>query len=559
MMHHILLVSVSYLLVFCSIDTETRKSSNIANKFEDEEDGEEEITAIPPTVISGAHLVCQPTSKDVDAETINISCHFEKDGKILKNIEIEESDFEIHDLNGENLILGSSKNDDGEFNFVVSLREDSEIKISLKAIASDDLAGEEIEQVFSDIIDLEEIEQTEMQSTVPPANEGFNTTEIAQQAESGLPQDDLLAPSPPTNIDDGAYTVLATSSPSISWTASTDAGAGIDSYEISLGTTAGDDSIKTWQKVGNVTSASFDDLNLVSGTVYFVNVRAIDVAGKVSQTSSSDGFVYNFCNALETPGSWILVPGDSDYGTNDFCVMKYEAKNSSGSPSSQSSGTPWVDISQLSAKSECESLGVGYHLITNPEWMTIAANAAGVNKNWSLGSVGSGELARGHSDRSPLQACAADASDTNAYVQDNCDGLASGTFNQRRTHILSTGDVLWDLSGNVYDLVDYYNQNDRPDMPDPLVYAEFNTLTPTVTLPLRDLIPTNEVKSYWDDAWNSSQSIGQYWKGTNVNEGVMLRGAEYDEETAAGLFYAAFDFSPTRTHPDVGFRCTFVQ
>jgi len=44
MIHHILLVSVSYLLVFCSIDAEPRKSSNIANKFEDEDDGEEDFS-----------------------------------------------------------------------------------------------------------------------------------------------------------------------------------------------------------------------------------------------------------------------------------------------------------------------------------------------------------------------------------------------------------------------------------------------------------------------------------------------------------------------------------
>lgn len=38
-----------------------------------------------------------------------------------------------------------------------------------------------------------------------------------------------------------------------------------------------------------------------------------DVLGSEDQPPS--------CNSIGTPGTWILVPGDPDYGTNDFCVM----------------------------------------------------------------------------------------------------------------------------------------------------------------------------------------------------------------------------------------------
>ena len=46
------------------------------------------------------------------------------------------------------------------------------------------------------------------------------------------------------------------------------------------------------------------------------------------------------------PLNFILVPGSSTYNTNDFCVMKYEAKQvgSTTTPISQASGLPWVNI-----------------------------------------------------------------------------------------------------------------------------------------------------------------------------------------------------------------------
>ena len=100
------------------------------------------------------------------------------------------------------------------------------------------------------------------------------------------------------------------------------------------------------------------------------------------------------CSSISVGGTWVLVPGDADYGTNDFCVMKYEAKNkdSAGVPHSEVSGTPWVYISMLNAITECASLGAGFHLLTNDEWMTIATNIAAQGANWDGGHVGTNSL-----------------------------------------------------------------------------------------------------------------------------------------------------------------------
>lgn len=50
---------------------------------------------------------------------------------------------------------------------------------------------------------------------------------------------------------------------------------------------------------------------------------------------------------LACPTGFIVVPGSATYNTNDFCVMKYEAKNDgAGKAVSQPNGLPWTNIKQ---------------------------------------------------------------------------------------------------------------------------------------------------------------------------------------------------------------------
>ena len=270
------------------------------------------------------------------------------------------------------------------------------------------------------------------------------------------------------------------------------------------------------------------------------------------------------CSSITGSGTWILVPGDQDYGTNDFCVMKYEAKNNSNVPTSTASGSPWTSISQQDAKTECASLGKGYHLITNDEWMTIATNAASQNSNWSGGTVGSGTLYRGHSDNSPTVACPAGSIDDNAYVEDDagtdCTAYASGTENdeatQRRTHTLSNGQVIWDLSGNVWEWTSYFNDDEKPTPLDST--DEFSNLTGTTTMPLTDLIPNNAVKSFWDDDWNSTEAIGRYTPGSDASGGALRRGGRWGSTSSAGIFTVNMSDSPTTVRANLGFRCAIA-
>lgn len=281
-------------------------------------------------------------------------------------------------------------------------------------------------------------------------------------------------------------------------------------------------------------------------------------------------------------GTWIKVPGDPDYDTKDFCVMKYEAKcslaegenckdiASSESPTSKAEGTPWVNISQIDAISECASLGEAYHLITNDEWMTIGGNVTTQGVNWDGGIVGTNELTQGHSDKSPSRACAANLSDLNAYVENNCNGSSSGTFHQRRTFTLSNGEVIWDLAGNVKEWTSYLIGEDKPVITNPTFQSEESTgitvpnssfpveytdITGTATMPLKDLIPQTAIAR----GWNSTMNIGKYFNPGSTDERALTRGGSSVTlfNAAVGVFQADLTMLPSGTGPYLGFRCVF--
>ncbi len=106
-------------------------------------------------------------------------------------------------------------------------------------------------------------------------------------------------------------------------------------------------------------------------------------------------------NCPTNGGSWVKVPGNTLYGmTNGFCVQQYPASNVGGVAVSQQTGDRWTALTRTAAQSAASSVDQGTHLLTESEWMTIAANAAMQPANWSGGSVNNGRLPIGTSGAS---------------------------------------------------------------------------------------------------------------------------------------------------------------
>ena len=327
----------------------------------------------------------------------------------------------------------------------------------------------------------------------------------------------------------------------------------------------------------------------------------------------------SWSTAAVAPSGWVEVPADSNFGTSNFLAMKYEAKcaatsdpatgltspdsgyntySDSGTPCtsanskqvvSVASGYPIANISHTNALTRCSAVsinGSATHLITNDEWMTIARNAEAQAGNWSLGSVGSGYLFAGHNDNSPAKARPASTTDTGnnrcAYTDsagtteapatcpsNTAAGTSGNTENQVRTFTMSNGAVIWDISGNVWELVQRSTNNSGDDttVMNPLPACTDNvagwgwcqygsTTTPYVSAWTSSVV-RNKVGPL-STAYNSSQGMGQvytYKNGTQQSTTVFLRGARWSNSSYAGAFTVDLTRTASNTDSSVGFRC----
>lgn len=238
--------------------------------------------------------------------------------------------------------------------------------------------------------------------------------------------------------------------------------------------------------------------------------------------------LYKVQNNIECPDGYVFVYGNSTLGTSDFCVMKYEAKNVGGVATSQAAGAPWTNISQTSAITQ--STSAGGHLLTDAEWMTIAADVLSVKYNWSGGAVGSGLIYQGHVNNNPASALGASADDS-----DTLNGITGGIGtssgnNSSRVLYLSSGDAIWDFSGNVWEW------------------------TSTVQVMSQVGVSGDSSFSYRD--WtHGSLSLGNLPAGsrpsvldsyTNTATNVGLGGISWDASTGVGRLYANYSDAASR-------------
>lgn len=283
----------------------------------------------------------------------------------------------------------------------------------------------------------------------------------------------------------------------------------------------------------------------------------------LSGSNSASTYVITDVSKLYTPIScptgYIVVPGNSVYGTDDFCAMKYEAKNVGGVATSQAASTPWVNITQSTALSTASAACTGCHLMTEGEWLTIAQNVSSVASNWSGGSVGSGYIFSGHNDNSPSNILAADTSDSNGYYgTGNFSGDSSVTGfmvgnSQRRTLTLTNGEVIWDFSGNVGEWTSGSVTGGQPGI-NGGGYSGRDYISLTNQGTIKPNIFPSATGIAGSSSWTYANGIGMINSNSDdTSTKAPVRSGGYGLGFMAGVFMVSY-IDPSTTSSNMGFR-----
>jgi len=249
----------------------------------------------------------------------------------------------------------------------------------------------------------------------------------------------------------------------------------------------------------------------------------------------------NLCAELPQGGEWI----DSGLG---FCVMKYEAKEVGGLATSTPTGNPWININQDQARTACQAIGA--QLITNAQWTALARNIETTASNWSDGIVGSGVLARGWAAHvsygdSWTNTNVASSTGPSCLYNDGAD-ICSSTGNHlyKRTHTLSNGETIWDLSGNVWE----WNNDtcSQTNWYSGAAWIEWDNDA------LSDYEKTNAGSL---GNYTSANGAGRYY-GCIANGNGFLRGGNWNYGDYAGVITLGLGDAPADLITSVGFRCT---
>lgn len=290
----------------------------------------------------------------------------------------------------------------------------------------------------------------------------------------------------------------------------------------------------------------------ITGNIGFYGMAYADytIADDSSSTSNSK---INLNIDFICQANWTRVPANSSLGVHsDFCVMTYEAKRdaASGDAISSPNNSPWTSISANQAKNKCNLLGTNYDLISNPEWLTIAQNAEGVGSNWTGGSVGSGCLFLGNVGGS-LAGCS-----NSGYNGPNPDYGTSRSDNGSASLSLSNGEVIWDLSGNVQEWIDWIPGGSVDSAPQPCMgngFHEFYNISCAV-LATADYAPSNPAGIA--TSYGSSYGLGSIYETASPAQGAR-RGGNFSSVISGGIFSLILGFSNDYASTDSGFRCVW--
>ena len=105
---------------------------------------------------------------------------------------------------------------------------------------------------------------------------------------------------------------------------------------------------------------------------------------------------------------------------------------------------------------------------------------------------------------------------------DPCFGITGanciGWNSRKRTHSLSNGEVIWDLSGNLYEWTTYNDANGKAS---PGVdWMELKDVIDGSSQPKSEFVPQVII----DEGWDLENGVGQYNAGPNGSGGALMRG-----------------------------------
>ncbi len=281
-----------------------------------------------------------------------------------------------------------------------------------------------------------------------------------------------------------------------------------------------------------------------------VSGKEITQTGK-TRVSGSNNNVTATTLPTPCPSGFIRVPGSITYGTSDFCVMKYEAKQASATvPISDATSLPWASISQTNAAAYAPNVAgcTGCHLISEAEWMTIAQNVLSVPSNWSGGAIGSGYIYSGHNDNTPAAAQAADIVDSNGYLGTG----QSAPSNQRRTLALTNNEIIWDFAGNVYEWTSGQMTGGEPAGMSSWAYYEWNVVSGGSFAVNPYPYGTGIIGS---NNWTSVNGVGKiYGLSSDLTLHGFAHGGGWDYGVNAGILALDLNCPPIYTDARFGFR-----
>ncbi|MFP4401734.1 MAG: archaellin/type IV pilin N-terminal domain-containing protein [Candidatus Nanoarchaeia archaeon] len=321
----------------------------------------------------------------------------------------------------------------------------------------------------------------------------------------------------------------------------------------------------SWTTSTSMSPGDSIEVRLTSSSSYDTTSQATVDLGDYSTTWSVTTEEDLGVDCSSIPGDWIEVPGNSYFGTDNFCVMQFEAKDVSGVATSQPSSTPWVIIDFPTARSACTDLNTEhsslegtFKMITNREWMTIARNAEQQSANWADGVVGSEVSSGGGLKRGNVG-----IDDSASYDGANPADRSIET-DTKAMLTLSNGEVIWDVGGNVYEWVDllengntidgnacsggggwysYFGNDGDSECSFVAPYSKDNATDTRYEMgPLGD--------------YNANEGVGRIYSYDSTGR-ALLRGGGWGGGADAGAFTAFLDIAPLSEASLIGFRCSY--